>query len=214
MNMPGKGRLVSGFVRCSTVPPFQTSVIDLGISPHTSSPILAINLFFAARHDRNDELTQQGSPVKTTTRRPSQTRNTFPTPLSMSPSLPRSSNSQTSLTGAHRLPPAFDHTSHPHSRYSSSHTQFSPYRPGEYGRSERGIASERTKITKVERKLFDDDKSRSKEKVEGEELNVPKVPKEGSSPLAPAFEAKMVLRNGASVDLISWCVALLPPPVY
>lgn len=26
----------------------------------------------------------------------------------------------------------------------------------------------------------------------------------GSSPLAPAFEAKMVLRNGASVDLISW----------
>ena len=27
---------------------------------------------------------------------------------------------------------------------------------------------------------------------------------DGSSPLAPAFEAKMVLRNGASVDLISW----------
>jgi len=205
MNMPGKGRLVSGFVRRSTVQPSQTPFIDLGIAPHNSSPILAIDLLFLLQVPTGvDELTQQGSPVKTTTRRPSQTRNTFPTPLSMSPSLPRSSNSQTSLTGAHRLPPAFDHTSHPHSRYSSSQTQFSPYRPGEYGRSERGIASERTKITKVERKLFDDEKSRSRETVEGEELNVPKVPKEGSSPLAPAFEAKMVLRNGASVDLISW----------
>lgn len=104
-----------------------------------------------------------------------------------------------------RLPPSFDphHTS---SRYPASHhTPYSPYRPGEYGRSERGgIASERTKI---ERKLFDDDdipmrKSGGKDR---DELSVPK-PKEGSSPLAPAFEAKMVLRNGASVDLISWYV--------
>jgi len=56
----------------------------------------------------------------------------------------------------------------------------------------------------VERKLFDDDKSRSRDDVEGEELSVPEQAKEGSSPLAPPFEAKMVLRNGASVDLISW----------
>lgn len=43
-----------------------------------------------------------------------------------------------------------------------------------------------------------------------DELVVPKLNAvggkevQGSSPLAPAFEAKMVLRNGASVDLISW----------
>lgn len=35
-----------------------------------------------------------------------------------------------------------------------------------------------------------------------------------SSPLAPAFEAKMVLRNGASVDLISWCVCSQPGLVF
>jgi hypothetical protein len=45
----------------------------------------------------------------------------------------------------------------------------------------------------------------------GDELVVPKRGgTEGeSSPLAPPFEAKMVLRNGASVDLISWFVNCL-----
>jgi hypothetical protein len=42
----------------------------------------------------------------------------------------------------------------------------------------------------------------------GEGLSVPKRNEGGSSPLQPAFEAKMVLRNGASVDLISWYVPL------
>jgi len=148
---------------------------------------------------------------------------TLPTPLSISPSLSH-------LSSTTKLPPAFA-DSHPrtHARYPSSHTPFSPYRPGEYGRSERGIASERTKIRKVERRLFDDGSStqysgergagqdgrESKDeevttRAKEDELVVPKlnVPGgkdvQGSSPLAPAFEAKMVLRNGASVDLISW----------
>lgn len=202
INMPGKGRLVSTFAALFPVQPFQKPCSTRSLHSH--------HLFrlsddrYHPRRRSQSRLTQQGSPAKPHTRRPSQTRNTFPTPLSMSPSLPRSSNSQTSLGGAHRLPPAFDHASHPHSRYSTSHTTFSPYRPGEYSRSERGIASERTKIAKVERKLFDDDKSRSRDDIEGEELSVPEQAKKGSSPLAPPFEAKMVLRNGASVDLISW----------
>lgn len=122
----------------------------------------------------------------------------LPTPLSMSPT----TNSTHSFT-PHRLPPSFDphHTS---SRYpASQHTPFSPYRPGEYGRSERGLASERTKI---ERKLFEaeeEDEGDGNEDKDREELMVPSKGgrEEGSSPLAPAFEAKMVLRNGASVDL-------------
>lgn len=61
-------------------------------------------------------------------------------------------------------------------------------------------ASDRTKI---ERKLFEGD---------DDELLVPRGREDsGSSPLAPAFEAKMVLRNGASVDLISWYVPALCP---
>jgi hypothetical protein len=47
----------------------------------------------------------------------------------------------------------------------------------------------------VERRLFGDDED---EDGEGKGRN------RGSSPLAPAFEAKMVLRKGAPIDLISW----------
>ncbi|ODN95678.1 hypothetical protein I350_08395 [Cryptococcus amylolentus CBS 6273] len=122
-------------------------------------------------------------------------------------------------------PPSFDphHTSsrypanqghaHSHSRsysHSSSHSHrtaapqgtysvYSPYRPGEYGPSERGVMmGDRTGTgTGVERKLFG----------EGDEVQEEEGGWRGhraSSPLAPAFEPKMVLRNGASIDLISW----------
>ncbi|ORY22395.1 hypothetical protein BCR39DRAFT_562358 [Naematelia encephala] len=136
----------------------------------------------------------QASPLRASPRKSSSTyasRPLLPTPLSMSPTKHTSSSFSTN-----RYPPSFQDL-HSSSRYSAaSNTPYSPYRPGEYGRSERGLASERTKI---ERKLFDEEGDR-------DELLVP-PPKEenrGSSPLAPAFEAKMVLRNGASVDLISW----------
>ncbi|KAL7424445.1 Forkhead transcription factor [Cryptotrichosporon argae] len=106
----------------------------------------------------------------------------YPTPQSLSPAA-------TSRSPA-RLPPAFEL---PQGRYGSGHhhAPFSPYRPGEYQRSELA-PSERTRI---ERKLFDDD---------DDDLAPPRSSDLGSSPLAPAFEAKMVLRNGASIDLISW----------
>jgi len=118
----------------------------------------------------------------------------------MSPSHPQGgpSSHSPSTSYSSRFPPAFDaNLHHTSSRYTAQqYTPYSPYRPGEYGRSERGLASERTKI---ERKLFDQD---------GDQLLVPNGNGRdgGSSPLAPAFEAKMVLRNGASVDLISWYV--------
>ena len=134
------------------------------------------------------------SPIRVSPRKPTNSNATtrlLPTPLSTSPSRSTSSS-------YNRFPPSFDHSQslhHTSSRYpAQQHTPYSPYRPGEYGRSERGLASDRTKI---ERRLFqgnDDD-----------DLLVPRGQDEsGSSPLAPAFEAKMVLRNGASVDLISW----------
>jgi hypothetical protein len=100
-----------------------------------------------------------------------------------------------------------------------------PYRPGEYGRLERGSTSDRTEL--VGRKLFDEEEEEVDHHGEGDEegyglqdeaeigdsasvsaakrgLAAPPPATRGSSPLAPAFEAKMVLRNGASVDLISW----------
>ncbi|KAK8853486.1 hypothetical protein IAR55_004193 [Kwoniella newhampshirensis] len=154
----------------------------------------------------------QPSPARTSPRKISQPR-IYPTPLSMSPS-----NSSTTTTVL-RFPPSFDphHTS---SRYSlQQYTPYSPYRPGEYGRSERGLASDRTKI---ERKLFDDEEGVAEvdEEVDGDKLMVIDQQKKGkddqaSSPLAPAFEAKMVLRNGASIDLISWLRTNfhhIPPP--
>lgn len=61
-------------------------------------------------------------------------------------------------------------------------------------------------MTKVERRLFSGDKSRTSLE---RDLAIPKyaskeLPPQGSSPLGSAFEAKMVLRNGASIDLMSW----------
>ncbi|WVQ75693.1 hypothetical protein IAR50_005323 [Cryptococcus sp. DSM 104548] len=164
---------------------------------------------------------QQHSP----TRSPRKTSHSryYPTPLSMSPNA-----NPTSLN----YPPSFDphHTSsrfpsgasphpsqgqghaHSHSRsysHSSSHSHrtappppgpysvYSPYRPGEYGRSERGVMMGDRTGTGVERKLFG-------EGDEGQEEEVGWRGHRASSPLAPAFEPKMVLRNGASIDLISW----------
>ena len=102
-----------------------------------------------------------------------------------------------------RLPPQFDNP--PWSRYIASH---SPYRPGEYGRNDhyaksgRSLASERTKI---KRNLFEETRKGGGEvDQDGDALMGKKKDDTNSSPLAPAFEAKMVLRNGASVDLISW----------
>lgn len=132
------------------------------------------------------------------------TAGSLPTPLSLSPTR------STSSFQSHRLPPSFDphHTSSRYPGGTLHHTPFSPYRPGEYGRSERGLASERTKI---ERKLFDDESTLADHKLDtdrDESMLLKQVTSkeglEGSSPLAPAFEAKMVLRNGASIDLISW----------
>ncbi|WWD19920.1 hypothetical protein CI109_104392 [Kwoniella shandongensis] len=155
---------------------------------------------------------QQPSPTRTSPRKISQTR-LYPTPLSMSPS------TSSTATAVLRYPPSFDphHTS---SRYpSQQYTPYSPYRPGEYGRSERGLASERTKI---ERKLFDDEEGSAVRDMgeDGDKLMVVDQQRKGrddtaSSPLAPAFEAKMVLRNGASIDLISWLRTNfhhIPPP--
>ena len=126
----------------------------------------------------------------------------FPTPLSNSPS------ASSTLTNLHRFPPQFDHPpafSHAHTasisaRTSSAlYTPRSPYRPGEYARADRkyDTASERTKI---ERRLFGDDED---ETGGEEEEEVPKRNR-GSSPLQPAFEARLILRKGAPVDLISW----------
>lgn len=46
----------------------------------------------------------------------------------------------------------------------------------------------------IERRLFEDSE---------EEEEVPKRNR-GSSPLQPPFEARLMLRKGASVDIISW----------
>ncbi|WVQ83742.1 hypothetical protein IAT38_005886 [Cryptococcus sp. DSM 104549] len=153
----------------------------------------------------------QHSPIRTSPRKTSHTSTSatshlYPTPLSMSP------NTTSSITSLH-YPPSFEtrHSRYPshHSVHSvhSHHTPYSPYRPGEYSRSERGLASERGK---VERKLFaDGDEPRDEEQEQDEDEDklggdLRGRREGGSSPLAPAFEAKMVLRNGASIDLISW----------
>ncbi|OCF44548.1 forkhead transcription factor 3 [Kwoniella heveanensis CBS 569] len=174
------------------------------------------------------------SPTRTSPRKASNNNNNsahrlYPTPLSMSPTGSTSLSASTNLSGAGagtgplRFPPSFDphHTSSRYPAHSQNWTPYSPYRPGEYGRSERGLASERTKI---ERKLFDDDEDRVEDVREKERegpqdrlmvIDAGSRSKEGSSPLAPAFEAKMVLRNGASIDLISWLRTNfhhLPPP--
>ncbi|OCF77512.1 forkhead transcription factor 3 [Kwoniella mangroviensis CBS 8886] len=182
----------------------------------------------------------QSPPTRTSPRKTSNNNTTtsinrlYPTPLSMSPSTSSSISISVSTStnngngiGSLRFPPSFDPNHPSSSRYhSTTYTPYSPYRPGEYGRSERGLASERTKI---ERKLFDDDdddgnddNDHNKEEVEDDNvkqqqdrLTVDTNKKEGSSPLAPAFQAKMVLRNGASIDLISWLRTNfhhLPPP--
>lgn len=88
------------------------------------------------------------------------------------------------------------------------YTPRSPYRPGEYGRRAE-TASERTKI---ERRLFGDDQGVSqdalerirREEEEQEEEEEGWKRNRGSSPLQPAFEARLILRKGAPVDLISW----------
>ncbi|WVR09680.1 hypothetical protein IAU60_006755 [Kwoniella sp. DSM 27419] len=145
------------------------------------------------------------SPTRSSPRKPisasSSLHRLYPTPVSMSPS-----GSTTVTAAPHvplRFPPSFDphHTSSRYPASAQQWTPYSPYRPGEYGRSERGLASERTKI---ERKLFDEDDKAQEEPEDDRLMVVDQAKKEGSSPLGPAFEAKMVLRNGASVDLISW----------
>ncbi|WWC91982.1 uncharacterized protein L201_006936 [Kwoniella dendrophila CBS 6074] len=214
----------------------------------------------------------QASPIRTSPRKASKAHQDkemtttttinklYPTPLSMSPSTASTISISTTAAGSGsgiilnnsigtlKFPPSFD-PNHPSSsryhsqNYTSSYTPFSPYRPGEYGRSERGLASDRTKI---ERKLFDDDddeaddnetngnnyqdgsglekpqdilmnndKKQHSNRLMVNESRVTNNTKNGSSPLAPAFEAKMVLRNGASIDLISWLRTNfhhLPPP--
>lgn len=90
------------------------------------------------------------------------------------------------------------------------YTPRSPYRPGEYGRVDRRpeTTSERTKI---ERRLFGEDEDelmRMREEEEEEEEGWKR--NRGSSPLQPAFEARLILRKGAPVDLISWYVHLSP----
>ncbi|WVW86462.1 hypothetical protein I302_108510 [Kwoniella bestiolae CBS 10118] len=181
----------------------------------------------------------QSPPTRTSPRKPSNPSTSinklYPTPLSMSPSTSSSISISVSTSsnapngngiGSLRFPPSFDPNHPSSSRYhSTTYTPYSPYRPGEYGRSERGLASERTKI---ERKLFDDDEEENnndenkhtldeiQEETKQDKLMVDTGnKKEGSSPLAPAFQAKMVLRNGASIDLISWLRTNfhhLPPP--
>ncbi|ORX40492.1 hypothetical protein BD324DRAFT_610999 [Kockovaella imperatae] len=146
-----------------------------------------------------DQLQSSGHPVLRASPRKSssstqQASRALPTPVSMSPTA-----GSTSSFHPPRLPPQFDNS--PWSRYTA---QYSPYRPGEYGRNDhyaksgRSLASERTKI---QRTLFESSEDADED---GDHLMIKKKEDTGSSPLAPAFEAKMVLRNGASVDLISW----------
>jgi hypothetical protein len=114
---------------------------------------------------------------------------------------------------------------------NGAYTPRSPYRPGEYSytslrRSTRGGVSytERTS-SRVERHLFSRDRDprdghvnegRGNERGQEEDMDVEQeqeVPKRnrGSSPLQPPFEARLFLRAGASVDVISWYV---PPYLF
>ncbi|WVO17079.1 hypothetical protein L204_104766 [Cryptococcus depauperatus] len=166
----------------------------------------------------------------------SQSTNTFyPTPLSMSPSsLPPSAvSNQHSATNVLPYPPSFDphHTSSRYplpsvtsrglersygqalgSRYSPYGSTQQVYRPGDYLRSA-NLVGERTG---VERRLFVEDEPNSP--LQSPDLTGFKEGKDdktGKEKLGTAFEAKMVLRNGASVDLISWLRTNfhhLPPP--
>lgn len=108
--------------------------------------------------------------------------------------------------------PSLSHSISVSARASTAlYTPRSPYRPGEYGRRPE-TASERTKI---ERRLFGDDHSAGnvdalerirREEEEQEEEEEGWKRNRGSSPLQPAFEARLILRKGAPVDLISWYV--------
>ena len=99
-------------------------------------------------------------------------------------------------------------------RDNGTYTPRSPYRPGEYSyaslrRSTRGGVSysERTS-SRIERKLFRssrDDVDGDEEHEQEQEQEQPKRNR-GSSPLQPPFEARLFLRAGASVDVISWYV--------
>lgn len=116
---------------------------------------------------------------------PASKHHVLPTPDSLSPTLSKHSPPEPT-----RLPPSFEAAAAAAVPSRYIYTPQSPYRPGEYQRSE-CAPSERTRI---ERKLdFDDSEDRQQ-----------KDDPVSSSPLAPAFEAKMVLRNGSAVDLISW----------
>lgn len=99
------------------------------------------------------------------------------------------------------------------------YTPRSPYRPGEYGYNRRAADSQdradtTSERTRIERRLFDDDAIVNKGGVDewgrDDEFDVDMDPEpepkrnRGSSPLQPAFEARLILRKGAPVDLISW----------
>jgi hypothetical protein len=150
------------------------------------------------RHYHPPPLTLTPTPTPTsscllqTARQPSPRKNgrVLPTPDSLSPSTSKHSpRLPPNFEPSHQLPPALP------SRYSFP--PHSPYRPGQYQQSE-CAPSERTRIGRAGTKLFQEDDDGTV--PTSDELT-------SSSPLQPAFEPKMVLRNGASVDLISWCVS-------
>lgn len=93
---------------------------------------------------------------------------------------------------------------------NGAYTPRSPYRPGEYTRRSARTAaqSDRTRLG-LERRLFSGSVSARGRQDEGdddEQEQEQEQPKRnrGSSPLQPPFEARLILRAGASVDLISW----------
>ncbi|KAL1405256.1 Forkhead transcription factor [Vanrija albida] len=157
--------------------------------PRTPGTDAGVATALTSSYRSSQSSTRQPSPRKGAASR------VLPSPQSLSPRKHSSLSPQDHPQP--RLPPSFEPIPASAlapaipSRYGGVYTPHSPYRPGEYQRSE-CAPSERTRIV---RKLFDDDEALAP--TVKEELN-------GSSPLAPAFEAKMVLRNGASVDLISW----------
>ncbi|BEI84505.1 hypothetical protein CcaverHIS002_0411090 [Cutaneotrichosporon cavernicola] len=154
-------------------------MVDLRASSRSGAP----------RTPGDDVAALASGPSTQTSRHPSPRKNgrVLPTPDSLSPSTSKHSpRLPPNFEPTHQLPPALP------SRYS--YPPQSPYRPGQYQQSE-CAPSERTRIGRAGTRLFQED----------DDGNVPTSDDlASSSPLQPAFEPKMVLRNGASVDLISW----------